>query len=55
MDILWITATLLLLAAALAWLTSLVRHDGLGDRRPPQSHHAWDEAPAAGPHRTAAR
>ncbi len=42
MDIVWLVLSLLALAAWLVWLWRVVVADGLGDRRPPTSHEAWD-------------
>lgn len=43
MDIVWLVISLLALAAWLTWLWRLVARDGLGDRRPPASHEAWQD------------
>ena len=46
MDILWLVLALLAATLWVAWLTRVVRQDGLGDREPPRSHPHEDQPPA---------
>ena len=50
MNLVLLLMALVAFAAWIAWLVVLVRRDGLGDREPPRSHPAWDDAGTPAPH-----